>query len=98
MSVVCEPFPDVGDAAEGVRPGDGFLAGHSRRAASLTVQDRTAEGLMVGPRRAPAEGAPGVVSAVADGVDAGSGSSRRGAVNDQLAAVEPLVRGICRSR
>ena len=92
MSVACEPYPDVGAAAavEEVRPGDGFLAGHSRRAASLAVQDRTAEGSMVGPRadttdRTDADAAVGAAGG-------------RGSVAEQLAAVEPIVRGICRSR
>ena len=92
MSVACEPYPDVGAAAavEGVRPGDGFLAGHSRRAASLAVQDRTAEGSMVGPRAGTTDhtDADAAVGAAGD----------RGSVAEQLAAVEPMVRGICRSR
>ncbi len=99
MSLSLEPFPDVGDAAavEKVRPGDRFLAGHNRRAASLAVQDRTAEVSMVGPRTDTVErtqhAAP--VAHNAGAVEAGAG---RGSVAAQLAAVEPLVRGVCRSR
>lgn len=99
MTAVCEPFPDIGDTAEeGVRPGDGFLAGHSRRAASLVIQDRTAEGSMVGPRtdtRVDTAERPEHDGHEADGVETVTGG---GSVAGQLAVVEPIVRRVCRSR